>query len=142
MGRKAHTEHCGTGEIREDSLSMNQVRTKLRGGLMALMVGLVGSEAAAQTPAERFSIQREGDVVRVDVPSAKGKTLVLEVQEMLENSPNWNPVLRLNSPEKGRSYYDPVCRVKPSRFFRVSEANDGGLPWAQEIRKNDKPKAR
>ncbi len=101
---------------------------------MALMVGLVGSEAAAQTPAERFSIQREGDVVRVDVPSAKGKTLVLEVQEMLDNSPNWNPVLRLNSPEKGRSYYDPVCRVKPSRFFRVSEANDGGLPWADNFK--------
>ena len=99
-----------------------------------LIAGLIAVECAAQSPTLGVSIQREGDVIRVDVPSAKGRTLVLEAQEFINNSPEWNPVLRLNSPEEARSYYDPVCRVKPSRFYRVAEVQDGGLPWADNFK--------
>lgn len=94
----------------------------------------IGSHAQAQAQSEYdVSIQREGEALRVNVPSAKGRTLVLEAQEFLKSS-DWNPVLRLHSPESPRAYYDPVCRVKPARFFRVREAQDGGLPWADNFK--------
>ena len=99
-----------------------------------LFTGFFALESLAQAPALGVSIQREGEIIRVDVPSAKGRTLVLEAQQFINNSPDWNPVLRLNSPEEARSYFDPVCRVKPSRFYRLSERQDGGLPWADNFK--------
>ncbi|MCS1409837.1 MAG: hypothetical protein M2R45_03023 [Verrucomicrobia subdivision 3 bacterium] len=94
---------------------------------------VVGADSVGAEDLE-VSIVREGDAIRVDVPSAKGKRLVLEAQQFINNSPHWNPVLRLNSPEKARAYYDPVCRVKPSRFYRLREAQNGDIPWADNFK--------
>ena len=90
--------------------------------------------ALGQPTVEPLSIHRDGESIRVNVPSANGKRLVLEARELIAQSPEWNPVLRLNSTASGRGYYDPVCRVQPSRFFRVREASDGGLPWADNFK--------
>ncbi len=106
-------------------------------GGMALAAAVLGlSTANVWGQAERLglSINRDGEAVRVDLPSAKGRTLVLEAQRFINESPDWNPVLRLKNPETEQGYYDPVCRVKPSRFFRVREALDGGLPWADNFK--------
>ncbi len=123
----------GGGSARATKVSelMMQLNWKYRAFLAGSLISI---QAVAQSVAGQVTIQREGDAIKVGVPSAKGRTLVLEAQEFLNNSPDWNPVLRLNSPESARSYYDPVCRVKPSRFYRLSEAVDGGLPWADNFK--------
>ncbi len=100
----------------------------------AALVGVVLSADMANAAELKVSIAREGEAIRVDVPSAKNRTLVLETQRFLDASSDWNPILRLNSPGTERSYYDPICRVEPVRFYRLREANDGGLPWADNFK--------
>lgn len=99
---------------------------------VAAALVLLAFPALAQD--SKLSIEREGEALRVNVPSARGKTLVLEARRFINESPDWNPVLRLKSPNETRSFYDPMCRIEPTRFYRLSEANDGGLPWADNFK--------
>ena len=101
---------------------------------MAILTVFLIVQSKAQEQELAVSIVKEEDAVRVDLPPTKGRALVLEVQRMLNEAPEWNPVLRVNSPESRRSYYDPMCRVQPTRFYRLRESADQGLPWADNFK--------
>ena len=103
-------------------------------GLAAIPMGVAGLANFANAADLNLSVSREGKAIRIDVPPAKNGALILETKKFLNESSDWNPVLRLNSPNGRRSYYDPLCRVEPIRFYRLREANDGGLPWADNFK--------
>lgn len=134
-----HNDHNNTNVhqrmfIKDFSMkSLITRNTKSKALLVALTLTLTLLVHSAQTEeALPISIAREGSTLQVHLPSST-KTLVLEVREFIEQSPEWNAVLRLRSPQSARTYYDPVCRVKPSRFYRLTETN-GGLPWADNFK--------
>ena len=102
-------------------------------GLAAILTGVALSASLANASDLKVSVAREGKAIRIDVPPAADSTLILETKKFLNESSDWNPVLRLNSPHGRRSYYDPLCRVEPIRFYRLREASDGGLPWADNF---------
>ncbi len=102
-------------------------------GLAAILTGVALSASLANASDLKVSVAREGKAIRIDVPPAADSTLILETKKFLNESSDWNPVLRLNSPHGRRSYYDPLCRVEPIRFYRLREANDSGLPWADNF---------
>lgn len=102
-------------------------------GLAAILAGVALSVSLANASDLKVSVAREGKAIRIDVPPAADNTLILETKKFLNESSDWNPVLRLNPPHGRRSYYDPLCRVEPIRFYRLREANDGGLPWADNF---------
>ena len=103
-------------------------------GLAAILMGVAWLANFANAADLNLSVSREGKAIRIDVPPAGDSTLILETKKFLNESSDWNPVLRLNSSNGRRSYYDPLCRVEPIRFYRLREANDGGLPWADNFK--------
>ena len=103
-------------------------------GFVVILAGVALSASLANASDLKVSVAREGEAIRIDVPPAADGTLILETKKFLNESSDWNPVLRLNSPNGRRSYYDPLCRVEPIRFYRLREANDGGLPWADNFK--------
>ena len=103
-------------------------------GFAAILAGVALLASLAKASDLKVSVAREGEAIRIDVPPAADGTLILETKKFLNESSDWNPVLRLNSSNGRRSYYDPLCRVEPIRFYRLREANDGGLPWADNFK--------
>ncbi len=83
----------------------------------------------------RISISREEGTVRIDLPAAQAESqLVLEVREFLDSSPAWNPILRLNSAGEELSYYDPLCKVEPNRFYRLRQPPFPETGWADNFK--------
>lgn len=125
-----------TGKLVEKATNREQTmnaRIFKKFGLAAILMGVALSASLANASDLKLSVAREGEAIRIDVPPAADSTLILETKKFLNESSDWNPVLRLNSPNGRRSYYDPLCRVEPIRFYRLREANDGGLPWADNF---------
>ncbi len=103
-------------------------------GFAAILARIALLSSLANASDLKVSVAREGEAIRIDVPPAADGTLILETKKFLNEASDWNPVLRLNFPNGLRSYYDPLCRVEPIRFYRLREANDGGLPWADNFK--------
>ena len=128
---------CRQGDLLKKAANREQTmnsRIFKKFGLAAILAEAALSASLANASDLKVSVAREGEAIRIDVSPAADGTLILETKKFLNESSDWNPVLRLNSPNGRRSYYDPFCRVEPIRFYRLREANDGGLPWADNFK--------